>query len=383
MIAIDDLRQQFTARFSSVPRIYRAPGRVNIIGEHTDYNMGFVLPAAIDKAAWMAIAPAEDARSHWVSADFNDECYADLDVVERSSHHWANYILGVVKQFQELGHAVPAFNALIMADVPIGSGLSSSAALQSVVAWALNDWLGLEYGRKELALLVQRAENQFIGLQCGIMDMFASLNGKKGHALRLDCQSLDYELFPLDLLGHKIVLLDTGVKHSLANTEYNTRRNECEAGVRIISKARAGVESLRDVDLQELFSHQHEFDPVIFRRCRFVIEENDRVLRTCEAMRQGDLSRVGELMKGSHRGLRDDYEVSCRELDLLSTLADEEPTILGSRMMGGGFGGCTINLVQENGLDQLLFRIKQAYQEATGIVLKHYTVVTDDGASKS
>jgi galactokinase len=375
--------QFFLEKFPTTPRIFRAPGRVNIIGEHTDYNMGFVLPAAIDMSAWMAMAPAKGDTCRWVSVDFHEEVSLTLKDIRKVPQHWANYLLGVVQQFQILGHEVPAFDALIVADVPIGSGLSSSAALQSVVAWAINDWLGLGYSRKDLALLVQRAENRFIGLQCGIMDMFASLHGKQGHALRLDCRSLEYELFPLDLEGHRIVLFDTGVKHSLASTEYNTRRGECEAGVERIRRDHPVVHSLRDVTMDMLSWYREDLDPVIYQRCRFVIEENARVFGTCSAMQRGDLQAVGGFMSASHKGLRDDYQVSCPELDLLESMARKETGILGARMMGGGFGGCTINLVREEALESIAGRFGRAYKASTGIELKHWTVVTGDGASEA
>lgn len=383
MISALSIKQAFIDRFGTAPRVFRAPGRVNIIGEHTDYNMGFVLPAAIDKSAWMAIAPAEGRNCRWVSLDFAEEAELTLDgPIEKNAKHWANYLLGVVREFKNLGHEVPAFNAVIAADVPIGSGLSSSAALQSSIAFALNEWLCTGMTRKELALLVQRAENTFIGLQCGIMDMFASLHGKEGHALRLDCRSLDYELFPLDLKGHRIVLFDTGVKHSLASTEYNTRRRECEAGVGIIARKYTSVQSLRDVTMDMLEEHRDEMAEVVYRRCRFIIEENVRVFETCAAMAAGELSRVGGLLGLSHRGLRDDYEVSCPELDLLVDWAVEQAGILGARMMGGGFGGCTINLVEEEGMWGMIGDFCRRYQARTGIELKHYVVVTGNGASE-
>ena len=382
MLSATSVQDAFHHRFVRTSRIFRAPGRVNLIGEHTDYNMGFVLPAAIDKAAWMAMGPAEGPVSHWVSQDFQEEVMLEWKDIEKVPQHWANYLLGVVQQFQQLGIEVPPFDALIAADVPIGSGLSSSAALQSVVAYGINEWLGLGYSRKELALLVQRAENRFIGLQCGIMDMFASLHGKKDHALRLDCRTLDYEYFPLDLEGHRIVLFDTGVKHSLASTEYNTRRRECEAGVARIHRDQSVVQSLRDVTPDMLRWYREELDPVVYQRCRFVIEENARVFDTCAAMQRGDLKAVGELMHASHRGLRDDYQVSCPELDLLEEMAVREPSITGARMMGGGFGGCTINLVREGEIDAIAGRFGKEYEAVTGIALKYWTVVTGDGASE-
>lgn len=380
MSLADKVRQQFTEAFHSRPRVFAAPGRVNIIGEHTDYNEGFVLPAAIDKAAYLAIGPAEGNEGTWLSADFSESVTIRFDTIEKNEKAWANYLLGIVDQFIKLGMKVPAFNAVLSADVPIGAGLSSSAALESVTAFALNTIHGFGLDRLELARMAQRAENSFIGLQCGIMDMFASLHGREGNVMRLDCRSLQFEYFPLELGQYRIVLMDTGVKHSLASTEYNIRRQQCEEGVALLRKTYPEVNSLRDVTTEMLEKHKPAFDDTVYKRCYFVVEENKRVDKVCEALKMGSLDVAGQLMYASHLGLQNDYEVSCRELDLLVKLVQDETFVLGARMMGGGFGGCTINIIHQDSINALLQKIGPVYQENTGHELHAYEVVTGDGA---
>lgn len=380
MTPLDKVRTKFEQEFATKPRIFSAPGRVNIIGEHTDYNQGFVLPAAIDKAAYLAIGPAEGGKGKWISADFNEEVEIDFSSYTKHEKGWVNYLLGVVGQFKQAGKEVPAFNAVLSADVPIGAGLSSSAALESVTAFALNEMHGFGLDKLELARLAQRAENEFIGLQCGIMDMFASLHGKEGQVMKLDCRSLEFEYFPLELGQYKIVLFDTGVKHSLASSEYNIRRQQCEAGVKVMQQHYPEVRSLRDVTTKMLEEHKPDIDDVVYKRCYFVIEENKRVHKACEALKMGSLDTAGQLMYASHLGLQNDYEVSCRELDLLVKLVQDETFVLGARMMGGGFGGCTINIIHQDAVQTLVEKIAPIYKENTDIQLQAYEVVTGDGA---
>jgi galactokinase len=375
-------REIFSSHFTDQPALYRAPGRINLIGEHTDYNLGFVLPAAISQSACLAISPSTDGICHWVSADFKETVSFDARRETPLAEHWANYLLGVVDQFRKAGFEVPATNLVLTSDVPIGAGLSSSAALESVMAYALNEWLGAGFDRKELALLAQRAENSFIGLQCGIMDMFTSLHGKKDHAIRLDCRTLDYDYFPLELGDRRILLLNTGVSHSLASSAYNERRAQCQEGVDLVKRNYPSVNSLRDVSREWLDASRANMSAVVYKRCAFVIEENERVQLTCQALQQGNLSAAGQLMYASHRGLRDEYEVSCRELDLLERLARQSGLVVGARMMGGGFGGCTINLIPDTLIERFLHIVLPAYREATGIELKHYVAVTGEGAEK-
>ncbi len=376
------VRELYQQEFGLLPRVFMSPGRVNIIGEHTDYNNGFVLPAAIDKAAYIAIGEADGNTGKWISADFNETAEINFDQIIPHEKKWANYLLGIIDQLHRDGKKPKAFNLVLAADVPIGAGLSSSAAVESVTAFALNTIHGYGYSLLDLAKLAQRAEHEFIGLRVGIMDMFASLHGKKGQVMKLDCRSLEVEYFPLELGKYKILLLDTGVKHSLASTEYNKRRLQCEEGVAVIKKHYPGVESLRDINTGMLNKHADQLTPEVHRRCYFVIEENKRVERVCDALKAGSLDKVGEYMYASHQGLQYDYEVSCKELDLLVKLVKVETLVLGARMMGGGFGGCTINLVHGDFINTLLERITPDYRKNTGLSLHHYELVTGDGASE-
>jgi galactokinase len=372
----------FEENFAESPRLYSSPGRINLIGEHTDYNQGFVLPAAVDKAVYLAIAPVSGEMGRWISVDFNESVSVSRSHKEKLQNHWANYLLGVIEQYRLAGFEVPALNIVVAADIPIGAGMSSSAAIECVIAWALNEMLLADYSRKDLAYLTQRAENSFIGLQCGIMDMFASLHGRKDHAIRLDCRSLEFEYYPLDLGEYVFLLLDSNVKHSLASTEYNTRRLECERGVAIVQKEFQEINSLREVSLDQLESADFEADPLAYKRCRFIIEENKRVLKSCTALAEGRLDELGKLINASHDGLQNEYEVSCPELDFLVNSARQSDAVLGSRMMGGGFGGCTINLVEKVAVDEIIRQLIPAYSAFSGIALKHYVVVTGEGTRK-
>ncbi len=375
----DNISRLFEERFQQKPLVVRSPGRINLIGEHTDYNNGFVLPAATDKAVYVALSASHDADCHWFAADFNETHTAQLNDLQHSGKGWPNYLLGVVQQLQRLGFQIPPFNCVISGDVPFGAGMSSSAALECATGWGLSQLFGFELDRLALVKLAQRAENEFVGLQCGIMDMFASAFGKKDQVIRLDCRSLEYSYFPLQLDGYKLVLFNTGVKHSLASTAYNTRRQECEEGVRLLRTLEPHVESLRDVTEEMLLLHQRQFDPLVFVRCLYVVQENQRVLAACDDLEQGDLRRFGQRMYSSHNGLRDMYEVSCAELDYLAAFTKTEESVLGARMMGGGFGGCTINLVKADAVDDLSARLYKAYKIAMGLDLKTYTVAIEDG----
>ncbi len=375
----DNISRLFEERFQQKPLVVRSPGRINLIGEHTDYNNGFVLPAATDKAVYVALSASHDADCHWFAADFNETYTTQLNDLQRSGKGWPNYLLGVVQQLQRLGFQIPPFNCEISGDVPFGAGMSSSAALECATGWGLSQLFGFDLDRLALVKLAQRAENEFVGLQCGIMDMFASAFGKKDQVIRLDCRSLEYSYFPLRLDGYQLVLFNTGVKHSLASTAYNTRRQECEEGVRLLRTLEPHVESLRDVTEEMLLLHQRQFDPLVFVRCLYVVQENQRVLAACDDLQNGDLKRFGQRMYGSHNGLRDMYEVSCAELDYLAAFTKTEDNVLGARMMGGGFGGCTINLVKAEAVDDLSARLHKAYKIAMGLELKTYTVATADG----
>ncbi|HSF46039.1 MAG TPA: galactokinase family protein, partial [Chitinophagaceae bacterium] len=261
MSLADKVKQKFQQEFGGTPRVFSAPGRVNIIGEHTDYNGGLVLPAAIDKAAYLAVGPANGNIGRWVSADFSESVEIDFNKIANNDKSWPNYVLGIIDQFRKDGKQPSAFNAVLAADVPIGAGLSSSAAIETVVAYAINEIDGFGYNKIDLALLAQRAEHEYIGVKVGIMDMFASLHGQEGHVMRLDCRSLDFEYVPVDLGNYKIVLFDTGVKHELASSEYNVRRQQCEEGVKILSQYHPEVKQLRDVTTEMLETRREEMDP--------------------------------------------------------------------------------------------------------------------------
>ncbi len=377
------LQEKFKARFGEGASLYASPGRVNLIGEHTDYNMGFVMPGAIDKAIYVAVKPNGGKVCRLYSVDYDEAIELDM-AGEKPAQQWACYIYGVVKEMEKRGAQVPAFDMAFGGDVPLGAGLSSSAALESAVGFALNDLFSLGFDRAQLAKIGQMTEHNYVGVRCGIMDQFASLFGEKGKIIRLDCRSLEYKLEPFDpeAAGCKVVLFDTGVKHSLASSEYNVRREQCEKGVAVVASHVPGVESLRDVTLEMLDRYKGEMDEVVYRRCRFVVEENQRLLDACQALEKGDYVTFGQKVNGSHKGLSQDYEVSCQELDFLADIAHANPGVLGARMMGGGFGGCTINLVKSEAYDAYLQEIKTKYQEKFGREPRIIEVVISQGAHK-
>lgn len=359
----------------------RSPGRVNLIGEHTDYNNGFVLPAAIDKAIYMVVRPRKDQQVKLFSFDLNQAFAGSVEALEPSGLHWPDYILGVVQQLRILGHDVGGFDLVFGGDIPLGAGMSSSAALECATAFALNEVFGLGLDRLTMVKVSQKAENVFVGLQCGIMDMFASMFGRKDHVIRLDCQSLAYTYHPFKTDGIRIVLLDTQVKHSLASSEYNTRRQQCEAGVELVRRHRPGVNSLRDVDAEMLSAFVKPVDELIYRRCSYVVEENVRLLAATEDLERGDIAAFGGRLYGSHEGLSKKYEVSCAELDFLVEQVRERDGVLGARMMGGGFGGCTINLVREDAIEALITWLTPIYRKAMGKELKAYMGQIENGTS--
>jgi galactokinase len=379
---VKDVREKFRVRFNEEPTLFRSPGRVNIIGEHTDYNNGYVLPAAIDKAVYIGIAKRQDETIQLYSEEFHEEHTCTLTTVERSDKQWPNYILGVVDQLLKRGYKIGGFNLNIEGDVPIGSGLSSSAAVECATAFALNELFQLGIEKMDLAFIGQKAEHEFARVMCGIMDQFASVFGKKDHVIRLDCQSMEYEYEPLKLEGYKILLLNTNVKHSLASTEYNTRRQQCEAGVDLVKAQHPEVKSLRDVTMSMLDNYVAKVDPVIYKRCKYVVEENERLLAACEDLKRGDIRSLGEKMYQTHDGLSKEYEVSCKELDFLVEAVRNNPDVLGARMMGGGFGGCTINIVKESSIKELVDSLSIAYKQNMNLELTAYIAETDDGSSR-
>lgn len=339
-----------------------SPGRINIIGEHTDYNNGFVLPTAIDKKIRFKFKKNHSLYNCNVySKNFEAGFEINLAQIEPSENQWENYILGVLHEIQKLTDKVRGFDCVLKSDIPIGSGISSSAALECGVAFGLNELFELGLSKKTIVELSQRAEHNFVGTKCGIMDQFASVMSKKEHVILLDCQSLEYEYVPIKIEPYKILLLNTNVTHSLASSEYNTRRKECEAGIAIIKQKYTEVNSLRDVSEGMLKEFKTVMPPKVFDRCTYVIEEKLRVLKAVEALKNNQLNVLGDLMYETHNGLRDLYEVSCPELDFLVDFSKNYKEIIGARMMGGGFGGCTINIIHSENMKSFVSKVSKAY----------------------
>jgi len=356
------LEEDFAARYQTRPRIFRAPGRVNLIGEHTDYNDGFALPAAINLYTWIAIAPRFDGILRVFSENLNEAAEIDLrESSPRPLHHWTDYVRGVSLMLRRIGRKVDGADMLIYSELPSGAGLSSSAALEVSSASSLLAVSGQSLTLLDLAKLCQRAENEFVGARCGIMDQFAACLGGSGRAMLLDCRSLEYKNVPLPS-DVAMVICNTMVKHGHSGGEYNARRAQCEEAVRILKRHFPAIRALRDVTLSNLEAHRGELSDVVYKRSRHIITENARVLDLVSALESGDLKAVGRLMAESHASLRDDYEVSCRELDLMVELAAGREGVLGSRMTGGGFGGCTITLAQTEHVERFRFEVGGEYE---------------------
>jgi galactokinase len=380
--SIPGICARFQNLFGQSPRIYQAPGRVNLIGEHTDYNNGFVMPAAIGFYTWAAVSPRADRTLVARSENLNEQVEVSLDELPpQGKHHWSDYIVGVAKMLEASGRALAGANLLVYGNVPQGAGLSSSASLEVAVASALLGVTDKTADPKELALLCQRAENEYVGARCGIMDQFISAHGKRGQALMLDCRSLEYRLLPLPYEAH-LVICNTMVRHSVATGEYNQRRAECEQGVRILARHRPGVKALRDLSLADLEEFRNELPPKVFCRCRHVISENARVLEAAGALERSDLKEIRILMHESHRSLQHDFEVSCPELDAMVHVAGQVKGVYGARMTGGGFGGCTVNLVAGDCVEAFREHVSKAYERLTKIVPEIYVCSAADGASR-
>lgn len=374
------VKEAYQKEYGGEYRVFAAPGRINLIGEHTDYNDGFVLPAAIDKRIYLAIRPRNDNTAFITSVDFNEKLKFQLDSPAGDLPHWAKYPYGVVKELLADGHKIKGFDAAFGGDIPTGAGLSSSAAIECAFALALNTIYELGIDRLSLAKIGQRAEHNYAGVKCGIMDQFASLHGQEGHVIKLDCRSLGHELFPLELDGYELILTDTRVKHSLASTEYNTRRYQCEEGLMLLQRQMPAVKSLRDVRSKNVYPYKGLLGEEVFLRCEYVTEENERVEETCKALAIGDLDAVGQLMYQSHEGLRTKYHVSCEELDLLVSTARKVEGVMGSRMMGGGFGGCTLTLLKTSAVKDFKEKTRAAFAEKFGEDPVFYQVNISQGA---
>ena len=376
---VEKIKSVFLEKFAATPVIFQSPGRINILGEHTDYNEGFVLPAAINKNIYVGIGKRTDNQIHLFAADFNESFITDTENIKPATIQWPNYILGVVDQLQKNGHAIGGFNLVIDGDIPIGAGLSSSAAVECAVVFALNETFEFGLSRMQMVPLAQKAEHVFAGVKCGIMDQFASMFGKKNNAIKLDCRSLHFEYIPIKLEGYKIVLFNTNVKHNLAASAYNERREQCEAGVSMIAQNHPSITSLRDVNISMLKDYVEQADSLIYKRCKYVVQENERLLGACEDLKKGNIKALGEKMYQTHNGLRYDYDVSCKELDFLIDYVKTNAHVAGARMVGGGFGGCTINLVKEEAVEKLIADISIAYQEAMNLPLTAYQVSVENG----
>lgn len=368
MIDQNRLREKFAEIYGGKPRFFRAPGRVNLIGEHTDYNGGFVLPMAIDKETAVLAAPRDDRRIRAFTVNLEESAAFDLDAPAKLENgFWLNYVEGVARILESKNVRLRGADLLIWSDVPTGAGLSSSAALETAVGLALSEISGHAIDKVTLAKIGQQTEHEYVGAKVGIMDQFVSANAKARHALLLDCRSLEFENVPLDTKEVAVVICDTNVKHDLASSEYNTRREECERGVEILKKFLPEIKQLRDVSVKDFKKYHHELPGAVCRRCRHVVSENERVLKAAESLKRNDLIEFGRLMRQSHASLRDDYEVSCRELDLMVEIAGKTIGVLGARMTGGGFGGSTVNLVRRENLGRFKEKIRSEYQRLTEI----------------
>jgi galactokinase len=384
-LQLTDPRQFFSRQFPShknPPRIFRAPGRTNLIGEHTDYNDGFVFPVAIDRATCLAISPRKDRILNIHSEHFNETIQFNLDEKNATPRkHWSDYVRGVAFLLQKSGIAVQGADILIRSDVPLGAGLSSSASLEVATAFALIAQANRELSKLEVAQLCQRAENEFVGAHVGIMDQFVSCFGQSNHAIFLDCRSLAHEAVPLPT-NIRLIMCNTMVKHEIASGAYNERRKNCEEAVAILKKVIPNIRALRDVTSDLLQKHAQLLPEILFRRARHAVTENARVLSAREALINNDLESLGALMQKSHASLHDDYEVSCNELDVMANLANDFPGCIGARMTGGGFGGCTINLVLTDQVEEFAIHIREGYQGATGIAPEIYSCAASNGAAE-
>lgn len=379
-ILIQNTTAFFEKSFGSVPqKVVLSPGRINIIGEHIDYNDGYVLPAAIDKVICFAFEKNNTKKSKIIAIDLNEEFEADLTAeIILSDIVWTNYIRGVIKQLQDNGFLFEGFNCVFSSNIPVGSGLSSSAALECGMLFGIAKLFDLTIEKIDISLLGQKAEH-WVGINCGIMDQFSSVHGLENKVIKLDCNTLDFEYHNADFKDYSLVLFDSNVKHSLFTSEYNTRRIECEQGLAIIKENFPEIKSFRDCTEEQLLSIQDRINETVFRRVHFVIKEINRVIKACEALDNGNIKLLGQLLFETHYGLSREYEVSCEELDMLVDTAKSDDAIIGSRLMGGGFGGCTINLVKKGHENEVKSKFSNLYLDTFGIQLKFYDVKISNG----
>jgi len=376
---INKIYNSFCKRFKNKPVLIQSPGRINLIGEHTDYNDGFVLPAAIDKYIFFAIADNKTNNVNIFSFDFNDSLSFELTHIQRSDKNWANYIIGVINELQKSEKKIHGFDLVFGGNIPIGAGLSSSAALETGLAFGLNKIFNLGLNSLEIVKLSQKAENNFVGVNCGIMDQFAAVFGKEKNVFKLDCRTLEYEYFPFISDDYQLLLCNSNVKHSLVSSEYNKRRKQCETGVKILKNHYPSINKLRDVTSKILFKCKEEFDEDVFAKCSYVVEENERLIKACEDLNKNNLKLFGKRMYETHEGLKTKYDVSCKELDFLVDFTKNYDGVLGARMMGGGFGGCTINLVKKDFKDKMIELLSLKYKNIFNIDAEFYDIDIVEG----
>jgi galactokinase len=375
------INTQFKKIYQADPEItVQSPGRINLIGEHTDYNGGYVLPAAIDKSIYFAVSKRHDSTCNFYATNLDQYFSTTLHQLQKSeTHPWANYLMGVLDEIQKAGHEIQGIDLVFGGDLPTGLGISSSAAIENGIGYAINELYELKITKLDLVKISQQAENNFVGMKCGIMDMFASMMGKTNQVIRIDCKTLDYQYHPFQAPDLCLVLCNTQVKHSLVDSEYNARRAECEHGVAILKTHYPQIQFLRDATLVQLKKHQSEINPIVFKRCKYVIEEIKRVETACQALQNNDFQTLGKLMYQTHKGLDQLYQVSCPELNHLVQIAKKHPQVLGARLMGGGFGGCTINLVKTHEAQAFIENAQGSYQQKFGRELPCHIVKPEKG----
>lgn len=377
----DIIYQKFHEIFGVHPNIaVKAPGRINLIGEHTDYNEGFVLPSAVNLGIYAVFAESAKSYSEVYALDMDESYRFDVNQVKPlQGGGWKNYLLGVVHFLQRMGKSPGQFRMVFAGDIPRGSGMSSSAALENAISFGLNQLFALNIDRASLAKVGQNAEHEFVGVKCGIMDQFSSMLGKKDHAMLLDCRSLNYEMIPFDLANHQLLLINSNVHHNLADSQYNVRRSQCEEAVAVINEKYSEIRSLRDVAPETLEEFKDRLNSTTMKRCQYVLKENQRVLDLVDALKSNNLGKAGELLKEGQQGMADEYEITCAEIDFLSGFANRYEGILGSRMMGGGFGGCTISLIRRDIVEKFVLDISKAYKDTFEIEAKAIMIEVEDG----